>query len=1748
MLDSGTGGGDDGTGGGTHTTTLSLTGSNNAVEGGTATYTLTLGKAATADVTVTLSYGGTATAGSDYSGTATVTIPSGSSSASFSVSALADGVTEPAETLIVTIATATGGGFDAIVSDASQHSVTTTLTDNAVLQLDLDADNSSATGTGFSAHYVARGSAVSIADTDLRIETASGSTTLSGASIVLTNAKSGDLLTVGALPSSITATLQGGNVTLSGTASIADYQAALQTISFSNSGSAPDTSNRVIAVTVSDVSGTSAVANATVVVTLVDAAPKAGNDTATVSESATLSVNAADGVIKSGSVSSGQDTDADADKLSITGIRTGLETATTGTTGSVGQALAGTYGSLTLNSDGSYTYTPTNGGSLAAGAKVTDVFTYTVSDGKGGSDKATLTVTVVGVNDPPVAHDDTGFVLQGKSLTVSSTNGVVTSSSVPGGADLDPDTVNATSSGLTVTAVRTGSESGSGSAGQVGVKLSGEYGDLTLSSSGAYTYTANNAAALTANQTATDNFAYTISDGKGGFDTATLSITISGVNDKPSAGNDTASVNEKDTLTVLAANGVIQSGQSTGGVDSDPDGSLTVTAVRTGSETGSGTPGTIGQVLTGSYGDLTLQSDGSYTYVANHADSLAQDVVKADVFTYTVSDGQSGTDTATLTINVKGVNDAPTAHADTGSVAENGLLTVSSTNGVISSSSHPQGADTDPDTSSLTVSTFGAGSDGTAHAAGETVTGTYGQLTLSSGGGYTYNANRADALVANEPATDVFTYTVSDGKGGFSTATLTITVTGINDAPSATNDTNTVQENGMLNASNVLSNDSDADADGSLTVTAIQANSSSGTTTSGALDQVLHGSYGDLTMHSDGSYAYDANNAESLSATDNKIDTFTYTVSDDQSSTKTATLKITVTGVNDAPVASNDTGSVSQDGTLTVINSSGVITGDLTSAGKDTDVDSSSLKVFSFHAGEASNSSATLYSAGGTATGTYGQLTLASGGGYTYKANNAHGLIADQKATDVFTYTVTDGDKTDTATLTITITGTDDPLTTGNDTNSIDENATPLDVSAANGVILSGLSSAGVDYDLDSSSVTVTTFRAGSGTSLGTAVSAGTTLLGTYGHLTLNADGSYKYTADNADALAYGIKATDVFTYTVENAEKNPATATLTITVTGVNDAPVAVDDSNSVAEQISSTSSTINKATGNVITDASGKDSDVDKDTLTISSFHAGDASSTNATVSAGGTVTTDYGQLQLLSTGKYTYTPGTSSNTLAAGATFDDKFTYTVSDGKGGTATATLTITINGSNDAAVITGDTTKNITEDNLVADAVVASGTLVSTDVDNDATFEATDADGLYGKFSLASDGNWTYKANGTHDAFAKDITYTDSFTVYSIDKTSTTVTVNIAGINDAPTAVGDINSVTEGSEIAKGTAGANVITGTGKDSDAEGDTFTVTGATAGTETSSMTEITSTTSYQVIQGSYGTLHLRGDGQYYYTDVQGPDSLAKDATVEDVFTYEITDSNNATATATLKITVKGDDNETITGTMGYGTLTNDFGLNGEYYKLNKGTTDDLDSWVNMKGADVAGTAASAATGVPDWRFTATEIDYHLAGTGSSTMSSSGLATFLNYGDADDGNSVRSEAGGQSNSYAGLRLTGEVYFGPGWGDYDIRVTCDDAFRLSLGDEVVLEKNSAGTYTISSVTLAGGLVDFEALMVDRGADSTLKIEVKASGAADSAYKVLGESNDLFTQEDAPTLSSFQTILVDKRVHRHDTERRGWQ
>src|SRR5437764_1218532 len=187
---------------------------------------------------------------------------------------------------------------------------------------------------------------------------------------------------------------------------------------------------------------------------------------------------------------------------------------------------------------------------------------------------------------------------------------------------------------------------------------------------------------------------------------------------------------------------------------------------------------------------------------------------------------------------------------------------------------------------------------------------------------------------------------------------------------------------------------------------------------------------------------------------------------------------------------------------------------------------------------------------------------------------------------------------------------------------------------------------------------------------------------------------------------------------------------------------------------------------------------------TLTISDVDS------SATFVAQAATAGTYGTFAINAAGAWTYTASSAHNEFAAGTTYTDTFSVASADG----TLTSVTINIAGTNDAAVLSADV-RNLTETNLAAD-ISSSGTLTISDVDSPATFVAQAGTlGTYGTFAINAAGAWTYTASSAHNEFAAGTTYTDTFSVASADGTLTSVTINIAGTNDAPVLSADVRNL-----------------------------------------------------------------------------------------------------------------------------------------------------------------------------------------------------------------------------------------------------------------------------------------------------------------------------------------------------------------
>ena len=1132
----------------------------------------------------------------------------------------------------------------------------------------------------------------------------------------------------------------------------------------------------------------------------------------------------------------------------------------------------GTVGLVTLNADGTVTYDP-NGQytSLPAGATATDTFTYTVCDDGSPQlcDTETVTITIVGVGDEPLAFDDADTTPEDTAITVD----VAANDTDPDG-DLDPTTA----------ALDTAPANGS----------------VVFNGDGTVTYTPD------PDFNGVDAFTYVIFDDTGLSDIATVTITVTPVEDAPDALDDIAVTDEDVPVTISVLTN-----------DSDPEGNLDPASVTVGD----GTNG----LLEPANGSVVVNADGSVTYTPD------PDFFGTDTFEYEVCDTLGNCTTATVTVTVNSINDAPVATDDSDSTAEDTPVTVD-----------VQGNDSDPDGDPLTTTLVSAPTNGTAVVnADGTITYTP-DADFSGTDSFVYEVcdpglpilcDQAtatitvtavnDAPIANDDAnstdedvpvvtdlvgndtdvedglvdptsvaivtgpsngtitavnadgtveytpdanffgTDTFTYTVLDSDGQISNvATITITVNSINDAPVAQDDAATTNEDTPVTFDPLADNgngpDSDPDLD-SLTVTA-----------------VTQGANGSVTLNADGTITYTPD------PDFNGTDTFTYTVCDPGLPVlcDTATVTVTVDPVNDAPVALDDADSTEEgfavttdvaandsdteglldlasitivtaptNGTITAINADGTVeyTPNALFTGTDTyeysicdtdglcdtaivtiTVTDNTPPVAVDDAVATSEDAPVTFdpladNGGGVDSDPEGDpLTVAS---VTQPANgtvvlNADGTITytpdpDFNGVDTFTYTVCDDgapQECATATVTVTVAAVNDAPVANDDANSTDE-----DVPVTTDLVVN-------DSDVEDGTVDPASVAIVTGPTDGTITA-------------INADGTVEYTPD-ADFFG-----TDTFTYTVLDSDGQISNvATVTITVNSINDTPIAVDDAVATSEDV--------PATFDPLADnGSGTDSDPDGDLLTVASV----------TQPANGTVV-------LNADGTITYTPDPDFNGV-------DTFTYLVCDPAGACDTATVTVTVAAVNDPPVA-GDDLATTDEDVPVTIPLTANDS-DTEDVTVDPTSVSITSAPANGTITaINADGSVEY----TPDA---DFSGTDTFTyeVCDLDGAcdTATVTVTVNAINDTPVAADDAVATSEDVPVTFDPLADN---GSGVDSDPDGDLLTVASVT--------------------QPANGTVVLNADGTITYT----PDP---DFNGVDTFTYLVCDPDGACDTATVTVTV-------------------------------------------------------------------------------------------------------------------------------------------------------------------------------------------------------------------------------------------------
>ena len=1043
------------------------------------------------------------------------------------------------------------------------------------------------------------------------------------------------------------------------------------------------------------------------------------------------------------------------------------------------------HGTVTVNTDGTFIYTP-NGAYVG-----TDQFTYQICDASAlqTCDQATVYLNIVSINYPPVAINDVNTTFVNTAVTGQ----VLTNDSDPEGGTLT----------VTTTPV-------SGPA----------HGNLVLNADGTYTYTPTNG------YVGEDSFTYSVCDNATQPQCTQATVTIEVMPPANYAVNSPVAVNDAyQALINYNVSGNILNN------DFDFDGNtLSISSVTYAGDAdgllndlltlGAATPvyGLNKDGVKVIAGTLTQNANGTFGFVPTNG------FTGLLTYNYIVSDGNGGTDNATVTINIVETYKANSTYALNDAVKTD--LNTAVLGNVLSN-------DFDPENNTLTLKAGYVGTYSTSH----------GSITLAANGSYTYTPQ------TGYTGDDSFTYEMCDNgtPQACSSATLTITVmpapTGGNDAPVAINDTYHGVKNSNISGT-VIANDYDAD-NNTLTLTGATVDSdgdgnSNNALTLGASTSVYGKNSdnvtviaGSLTLNSDGTFTFVPTTG--FTGTVN----YNYTISDGNGGTDTAVVTLYVTGGNSTFAA--DDAYFAKAGTT--------ISGNLKLNDYDPQGDTQTVTVQS--------AVATLH----------GTVTVNADGTFIYTPATGY------TGTDQFVYQICDNGTPaacDRATVYLNIVSVNIPPVAINDVNTTFINK------PVTGQVLTN------DRDPEGGILTVST----------TAVSGPS-----HGNLVLNANGTYTYTP------AAGYTGEDSFTYSVCDNAAQPQCSQAVVTidvmpapVAGGPNAPVAVDDAYQAF-----VNKTVN---GNIISN----DFDYDGNTLTVLSatVAAGSDGVVNDALTLGASTpvyginslgsTVLAGSLTLNSTGTFSFVPNTGFTGIVT-------YNYIISDGHSGTDNATVTINV-----------VDTYNLNSTFAINDAAQTyyntelTGNVLSNDYDPDNNTMTVSNTGTTtlgnGTIQMNANGSYTFTPGTTAPGdYTFAYTMCDNGTPQACSDAVLTITVVAAptGGNDAPVAVND---------AYHGLINTNITgTVTSNDLDPDNDSFTVisaqiAGAADGIINDPLTLDATTPVYGVnslgVIVQAGTLNLHSNGTFTFIPETGFTGTVN-------YNYTISDGSlTDTAVVTLYVT--------------------------------------------------------------------------------------------------------------------------------------------------------------------------------------------------------------------------------------------------
>lgn len=945
--------------------------------------------------------------------------------------------------------------------------------------------------------------------------------------------------------------------------------------------------------------------------------------------------------------------------INILGNDIDLDGSLVASTIDLNQAVAGVQTSITtpegtwsVNAAGQVLFTPTlNYNGLAT-------LIYTVKDNLGAiSNTATITVTVIPVNDAPVAVND---VVNGVEDTQASVVVVLNDTDVDGTisigtVDLDPATAG------------------------IQTSVTNTFGTWTVDATGKVTFTP----VLNFNGVA--SIKYVVSDNLGLISNeATITVTMAAVNDAPVAVNDDVTGNEDEPIVVVVVSN-----------DTDVDGTIDPATV----DLDTATPG-IQNTITTTEGTWTVDATGKVTFMPKpNFNGVA-------VVTYTVNDNGGATSNAgTISATVTAVNDAPVAVNDNPVTNEDvpAVFSVTTNDTDVDGTINTATVDLDPSTAGIQ----------------NTRTTASGSWSVNASGVVTFTP------VANFFGTATISYTVNDDKGAISNeAVITVTVNSVNDAPVAVNDNVSGAQNTPVTF-NVVANDTDVD--GSIDAATVDLNPG----VAGIQSAI---------SNANGSWSVDAAGSVTFSPAAAFLGTtsITYTVNDNNGlASNVATISVTVFTVippNSAPVANNDTASANQGENVTINVTANDTDSDGTINSGTVDLDLST-------------------------PGLQGSVTTSAG---TWTANNS-GIVtfvpnSSFHGTATVSYTVQDNAGTTSNSASITIQVNAKPVAVADNASVAEDASTTIAVT---------LNDTDADGTINKGSV-----------DLNPAVS------GIQNSVT-DANGN-SWSVDGNGVVTFvpvaNWNGTTSISYVVnDNAGATSNSANITVTVTPVNDAPVAVNDNATIAEDAI--------ATINVVANDTDIDGTIDPATVDLDPANAG----------VQNTITTAAGTWTVNNAGVVSFQPKADFNGSAS-------VTYTVKDNGGAVSNvATISVTVNAVNDAPVANNDNAAT-DEDQSVTLNVVAN------DTDVDGTINAASVDlnpamsGIQNSM-VTAEGTWSVDASGnvTYAPYANfNGTASVSYVVNDnngLVSNPATISVLVNPVNDAPVANNDAATTDEGTSV-----------------------------------------------------------------------------------------------------------------------------------------------------------------------------------------------------------------------------------------------------------------------------------------------------------------------------------------------------------